>query len=208
MTKLYRTTTLVALLALPSCGGSESEMLPGDETLAVEDHLRSAMLGPLTYRFDDAYLTPADVEITIPPEYDDVHLGTKLIPADRADDLGDFECEYGESGLVSECTAQQETGLTLALLPRPLDEYRTAFTQDLSAEEVLEDARLDGANGFSFTAQAEGEGIEYQFFAIEGRTLLLARGFDGETARPTNEALEEVIDTLEQSVEMHLEEAA
>lgn len=165
--------------------------------------MQGATLGPLAYEFDNSALTAADVDVRIPPDYQTVQSATKLIPEDRARSLGEDSCTYGQSGRVSECNAEQEIGLALALLPRPIDEYRQAFEGEMS--DGLDRVELDGINGFSFTAQAEGAGTEYHFFGIDQQTLLLARTFDEATPNGASEAIDHVIATLSQSVDRRIE---
>lgn len=191
-------------LAISSCEGgndpSETEIAdPSSETM------QDASLGPFVYEFDQTALTAADVDIRIPPDYTTVQSATKLIPEERAQSLGEESCTYGQSGQVSECNAEQEIGLALALLPRPVDEYRQAFEKAGEIADNLNPTELDEIEGFSFTAQAEGAGTEYRFFAIDQRTILLARTFDESTSSSAADAIEDVIDTLSQSVDRRID---
>ncbi|WP_338240605.1 hypothetical protein [Aurantiacibacter hainanensis] len=196
-------------LAIASCGDSSAEL---GESQSVSTHpagagaMQNATLGPLTYQFDQSELTAADVDIRIPPDYQTMQSATKLIPEARAFSLGEENCSYGESGLVSECSAEQEAGLTLALLPRPVGEYREAFEEAGPIADELEPTQLNGIDGFSFTAEAEGAGTEYRFFGIDERTILLARTFDSDSTDDAGNAIEKVIRTLSRSVDDQLEE--
>ena len=186
-------------LALASCGDRDTAAGKPDMVAATEstvETLQNTTLGPLTYQFDQGALTAADVVIAIPPGYQSTSPATKLIPEARADLLGQNGCTYGESGETSACNAEQEIGLAVALLPRPIDEYRAAFD-----DERLERAELDGIDGFSFTAQARGEGTEYRFFGLEDRTIMLARKFDGSIDSEAADAIAQVITTLSESVD-------
>ncbi len=163
--------------------------------------MQSGTLGPFTYEFDQDALTAADVEMRIPPTYEESMPVTKLIPEARAQQLGEQACRYGESGQVSECNARQEIGLALALLPRPIDEYRAAFSEEGIGSADLPAVSLDGADGFAFTAEAEGAGTEYQFYGFDNRTILLARRFDGSSDdAETEEAMDDVMRSLAQSL--------
>lgn len=186
-------------LALSSCGDAGAS----DETSALatasptnDTALQNADLGPFSYQFDPNALTAVDVDIDIPPEYDTAQPATKLIPESRARLLGQDSCVYGQSGKTSKCNAQQEVGLTLALLARPVAEYRRAFDDaDLRYEAP------SGANAFSFTAQAEGAGTRYSFFGLQDRTILLARHFDDESDAAADAAIDDVIRSLSESIE-------
>ena len=159
-----------------------------------------ARVGPLRFGYDRTALTLAELQIEVPPGYDDPVWAVKLIPADRARLLGEEGCRYGQSGLEETCNARDEPGLVLALLERPLADYRQAFAaQDLN--DALAPARIDGAQGFSFTSQAEGSGVEYRFVAVDQRTLLVARRFSA-----GQQAGAEAIDAVIASVASELAE--
>jgi hypothetical protein len=204
MSTVRSAIALAALaLALTSCGDRDDATEEPDTAAATDslaENLQNTTLGPLTYQFDQGALTAADVVIAIPPGYQSTSPATKLIPEARADLLGQNGCTYGESGETSACNAEQEIGLAVALLPRPIDEYRAAFD-----DERLERAELDGIDGFSFTTQAEGAGTEYRFFGLEGRTIMLARKFDGSIDSEAAEAIAQVISTLSESVDRRIE---
>lgn len=190
-------------LALCACNGEEPELESEAQESPVgeapEPHLTARTLGSLRYSFDDTELTVTDVTLPIPPGYEDSIPATKLIPLERAEQLGEEQCSYGQSGLTTTCNAAQEAGLALALLERPLDEYRAAFVED-QMEGSLVESSLDGATGFAFTAQVEGSGTEYGFYPLEGRTLLVARQFAfGQDAGEA--AIRDVIESLAQDLE-------
>ncbi|GAA5059770.1 hypothetical protein GCM10023208_27440 [Erythrobacter westpacificensis] len=207
----YALAIAAASLAVASCGDSRPDT--GDEapdTAATQPTaaMQTATLGPFTYEFDQDALTAADIELRIPPTYEESMPVTKLIPEARAQQLGEQACRYGESGEVSECNARQEIGLALALLPRPIDEYRAAFADEDIGSTDLSPVSLDGADGFAFTAEAEGGGTDYRFYSIENRTILLARRFDGSADdAETDEAMDDVMRSLARSFEEQLEEA-
>lgn len=200
----YTSMPLAAFaLALCACNAEEQEPVSADREepaeAEVEFHLTERTLDPLGYSYDDTALTITEVTLSIPPAYDDNTRATKLIPLERAEQLGEEQCSYGESGLISVCNAEQEAGVALALLARPLEEYRAAFTDEQMGGSLVE-STLDGATGFAFTAQVEGSGTEYGFYPLGERTLLVARQFaygqdEGE------EAIRDVIDSLAQGLE-------
>lgn len=190
-------------LALFACNGEEQEPVGAIQEepakANAEPHLTERTLGPLSYSYDDTELTVTEVMLSIPPDYDDSIRATKLIPLERARQLGEEQCSYGQSGLISTCNAEQEAGLALALLERPLEEYRAAFGDDRMGGSLVE-STLDGSTGFAFTAQAEGSGTEYGFYPVEERSLLVARQFAfGQDAG--EEAIRDVIEDLAQDLE-------
>lgn len=178
----------MALLGLAACGDEEGAGANGDaspqadvvSSQAAEErgmHTARGTIGPVKFAYDNERLTRADIQLTLPPEYEEEVYATKLIPAERADQLGEESCSYGESGLTQTCTASKEPGLALGLLARPLSDYREAFEDSGISEQELEHIEVDHIEGFAFTAQAEGSGTEYCFVPVGERTLLLARTF-------------------------------
>ena len=195
------------LLALPAC--NQEPALGKDDgskrTAAASSQPRAApasgditaMVGPIPFHYDPAQLTLTEVELPVPPDYAAPVWALKLIPADRAKNLGNEACSYGESGLTQSCNPEQEAGLALALLERPLADYRETFAEgDLAGE--LEPSRLDGAEGFELTIGAEGSGIRYRFIPVEDRTLLIARQFTDDQDQQV--ALAEVLGSIAQNL--------
>jgi len=156
-------------------------------------------IGSVRYSYDPRQLTAAEVLLVMPPSRDEQIWVTKLIPASRAAALGQDSCVYTLSGKTETCTTQKEPGLMLALLERPLEDYRQAFLKEgLGAR--LAGAQLDDSRGFSFTEQADGARTEYMFLPVNERTLLVAQQFVPEDSQGT-EAIQHVIRTLEAGLE-------
>jgi hypothetical protein len=152
-------------------------------------------LGQVRYGYDPNRLTRAEIQIELPPDYEDLAWATKLIPVARARLLGQETCRYGQSGREQTCTAEAEDGLAMALLEGQIGDYRQAFLEDdVPADELSADT-IVGVAGFSFTAQAEGEGVRYRFFPVEDRTLLLALRYSGGPPAP-DAATAEVLETI------------
>ncbi|KLE35207.1 hypothetical protein [Aurantiacibacter luteus] len=169
----------IAAIMMVACdpGGVEADQA---STLAVEGpdevHLRTARLGPVLYSFDDSRLVPTEVKLAIPPTFDDTAFASKLIPVARADRLGAAQCRYDEDDQPDPCDAAQESGLSLALLERPLAEYRAAFARgDI---EPLDDAMMDGSEGFSVVVNEGAREAEYSFAGVGDRTLLVVQQSD------------------------------
>lgn len=184
--------------------GSARELSPGapgepqgseaEAPLSDSGRLASGTLGPVRFEYDATQLMLAEVLVELPPDYADQVWAAKLIPVARARLLGQDRCRYGESGRTQTCNAESEAGLILALLERPLSDYRRAFVRK-RMEDALSPARVDGTHGFSFTAQAEGSGIEFRFLALEERTVLVARQFvvgQNEGAEAINEVIRSI----------------
>ena len=195
-----------ALLALAGCGfgGGEAkskdaapEVHASTSQAAAQTSERAAhgKIGPVEFAYDDEQLTRADIQLTLPPDYEQEVYATKLIPSERADHLGEESCSYGESGLTETCTASKEPGVALGLLARPLSDYRAAFADSGIGEEELERIEVDETEGFAFTAQAEGSGTEYCFVPVGERTLLLARTFRAGAAM-SGEAIRNVLASI------------
>ena len=204
MHQLKALSCSLALFALAACGRSEApetrdELQPEPAPVLQSSDLADRTLGPIDYSFDQSQLTLTEVVLPLPPDYEDTVFASKLIPNQRAEMLGMELCNYGESGTTTSCEAEKEAGLALALLERPIDEYRAAFTQSGIGEESLSPSSVDGASGFAFTAQAEGSGTEYRFLSVDGQTLLLAKTFRAGQEQGAA-ALREVVATLAQGL--------
>jgi hypothetical protein len=180
---------------LGGCGGqSEEAAEPPASPRASPDPAAFATLGPIRFEYDTAELTLAELPIDLPPDYATQAWAVKLIPVDRAAQLGQERCTYGQPGPMRLCVAEAEPGLVMALLERPLAEYRDDFSQARLGDEITP-TQLDGQTGFSFTAEADGAGIEYRYIPVEDRTLLVARQFaPGHPAR--SPAMENVIRSI------------
>jgi hypothetical protein len=74
-----------------------------------------------------------------------------------------------------QCNAQDEAGLAMVLLERPIGDYRAAFDAANVGDLELFDTSMDGVAGFAFTARPEDGGREYSFLPIGQRTFLMAR---------------------------------
>jgi hypothetical protein len=170
-----------------------------DGAVVGGNHRTSGRIGPVRYQYDAGALTMVEVVVEVPPSFESEVWGTKLIPVQRAAMLGQQLCQYGESGRIDTCEAENEAGLVLALLERPLADYQQAFVENGLGDE-LSPTQLDGSRGFTVTAQAEGSGIEYHFLPLRERTILLARQFHaGQDAG--GEAVQDVIRSIARGLE-------
>ncbi|RJY08223.1 hypothetical protein [Aurantiacibacter aquimixticola] len=191
-----------ALLALPSCGPSDDGAQSNDPAEAVsprpDTSESTATLGHITYSFDPRLLTAADVDIAIPPANDRHHTATKLIPADRAARIGQEGCMYGADDVPTRCNAEREPGLALALLPRPIGEYRGHF-QGQSAYGV-DTVERSGVEGFAYRSQADAVVTEYLFLPSRDRTILIARSVGDNLPDHVANEFEEVIYSIASAV--------
>lgn len=176
---------LCALLCLPlltGCGqeadsadsqvldGAAVDVMSGDEVLA---ELQSGSIGPLRFNYDAQELTLIEMPIMFPIGPQQQAWGAKLVPADRADLLGQQGCIYGNPPRRRTCNARDEGGLVLSLLERPIEDYRADFVKaGLGAQ--LKPARLDGATGFAYNRTRLGSHSLYRFIPVGERTLMLA----------------------------------
>ncbi|GGD48514.1 hypothetical protein GRI62_08000 [Erythrobacter arachoides] len=169
-------------------------------TQTAGESTRNARLGPIAYTFDNTQLVPTEVTLGIPPGYEAKAFASKLIPVDRAQNLGTEQCRYDAREEPVPCDASRESGLALALLERPIIEYRAAFDDADILPAMLEDVRLDGSEGFTYLAQKpDGSGIQYSFLDVDERTMLLVRYYEG--AEP---ALEEEVSAVLTSIKQSL----
>ncbi len=130
-------------------------------------------IGPVVYAFAPGRLTRAEIQLDLPPAYTTTVWATKMIPVARAALLGEDQCRYGRSQVPQTCTAEAEDGLALALLDRPLADYRRQFVQAGLPELALKPAALADARGFEFTAENGGTVTSYGFYPAGERVLLV-----------------------------------
>ena len=177
-------------LAIAACGDGQSPpdsaaTAPapepdGDRTAGndLNDAAReTGSVGPLRYSYVPAVLQRVDVRTSLPPDYESKRSGIKLIPVERAALLGERECSYGESGMVTECNAEQEAGLEIVQLDGPLPRWRETFADSRIGAGSLESVEIGGVSGFRFTAHVEGSGAEYNFLPAGDATMLVKRRF-------------------------------
>ncbi|WP_126665507.1 hypothetical protein [Croceibacterium ferulae] len=176
---------LCALLCLPALGGCEQQpgsasgsgpdvagidVMDGDEVLA---ELQSGSLGPLRFDYDQEALTLIEMPIMFPIGPQQQAWGAKLVPADRADLLGQQGCIYGDPPRRRTCNARDEGGLVMSLLERPIQDYREDFIQAGLGAELMP-ARLDGSVGFAYRRTRLGRHSLYRFIPVGERTLMVA----------------------------------
>jgi len=146
------------------------DVMSGEEVLA---ELQSASIGPLRFDYDARELTLIEMPIMFPIGPQQQAWGAKLVPADRADLLGQQGCIYGNPPRRRICNARDEGGLVLSLLERPIDDYREDFVKAGLGNELVP-ARLDGATGFAYNRNRLGRHALYRFIPVGERTLMLA----------------------------------
>lgn len=203
MYQLKRLGVGLCLAALAAC--EDPTAAPVDElaaaphtplaTISRSNVLTTGSLGPVTYGFAPELLTRAEIQLPLPPAYTMSVWATKLIPISRAAALGEDSCRYGQAEPLQTCTAEKEDGLTIALLERPLADYRAAFVRAGSGE-ALQPATLAGSSGFAFLASTQDARATYGFYAVEDRTLLVARQSSGTGGRALDAAFQEVLESL------------
>lgn len=146
------------------------DVMTGDEVLA---ELQSGSLGPLRFDYDARELTLIEMPIAFPIGPQQQVWGAKLLPADRADRLGQRGCMYGDPPRRRTCNARDEGGLVMTLLERPIADYREHFVlAGLGAQ--LTPAQLNGATGFAYNRDRLGSHALYRFIPVGERTLMLA----------------------------------
>ena len=182
---MYQLRVLIVLgvAALSAWGGNKPEhetKAPGEaasHVTTVEDAPARGSVGPIEYSFAPQILTRTEIQIKVPPGFDHLAWATKLIPLGRASTLGEMSCRYGASGQVQLCSADREDGLAMALLERPIGDYRRQFANDSAQGSKLEPSTLAGHSGFKYSLATAASGVIYGFYPVGERTLLLARRF-------------------------------
>ena len=174
-----------ALLLLPPLTACEQQAFDGtgreqsgsgagkQATQQARADLQSATIGPLRYEYDHRALTLIEMPIMFPIGPQQQAWGSKLVPAARADQLGQPGCVYGDPPRRRTCNARDEGGLVLALLERPIDDYREGFVRAGLGTQLMP-AQLDGAAGFAYNRTRLGTHALYRFIPVGERTLMLA----------------------------------
>lgn len=197
---------LAALLALCSCGDPAPDTASADERpaernpdAAVQASRRETMasgtLGKVNYSFDTRLLTRAEIDLPLPPDFTESVFAIKLIPIAYADNLGSPGCSYGISLDDETCTAEEEIGIALALLERPIADYRTEIeAENLSPGQIMTH-KIAGMDSFTVRFERDPTRQSYTYMPVEERTLVIAqRKSEGENA--ASAALDEVIASL------------
>lgn len=128
--------------------------------------------GPLTYRYKPGRYTSAPVLFSLPGAADWPVEGEKLIPWQRASQLGQSSCRYGLSGQIQVCTAEKEAGLTFAVINRPLAKLRKQLPAALT-----EPTTLAGRDGLRIVEEAEGSGSSYILIPAGSETVAAIRSW-------------------------------
>ena len=134
-------------------------------------------IGPVQYSYPPQRLTRAEIQIEVPPDHKSSAWATKLVSVDSARLLGEKSCRYGGSHDAQVCSAEMEDGLAMALLDRPIGDYRRTFTQRPALGAKLEPATLARRQGFRYSVAAGKSAVIYAFYPVGERTLLLTRRF-------------------------------
>ncbi|RPF72363.1 hypothetical protein [Aurantiacibacter spongiae] len=191
-----------ACLTLTACDAQKAGQTEPDaaQSLAspdiVANDLTDGSIGPIGYDFDASVLSRAEVDVPLPPDFDEPTYATKFIPTELLDNIGTAGCSYGDSPDDSECTAEEEVGLALALLDRPYADY----VADASLRELggkpRHSASVAGREGFGLTWTNGATTVDFTYLPAGERTLVVIdRTEDGTTAG--REALAQVRDSLD-----------
>ena len=189
-------------LAAAACS-EEAPSIPGDENggavpiaTPVREVQAVATVGPIEYFFSPERLTRSEIQLRLPPEDKGSVWATKLIPAERAAMLGAERCRYGASQQLEMCTAELEEGVALALLERPLGDYRRSFETPGEAGTAVRPAAIAGATGFEYRRTLDGAVMTYSFYPAGERTLLVTKR-ESEGSGELDPALREVLASLQ-----------
>ena len=185
---MYQAVRLCCLsaLLLSACADERVDVQPSDEGTPAHvassglDSLTRGSLGQVEYRFDPQRLTRAEIDIALPPDSEDTVFAVKFIPVELSGNLGTQGCSYGISADNEECTADEEVGIALALLERPIDHYRLELEEEADNGSLDTQVMLAGHRGFAFSSEDPKTEVRYTFLPLHGRTLLLMeRSEDG-----------------------------
>ena len=172
---------LVCVLGFAACDVDETLDATGDASVSQpvaelgEDDLTRGSIGQVDYRFDAQRLTRAEIDLALPPDFEATTFAVKFIPAELSGNIGTEGCSYGKSADNDECTADEEVGIALALLERPIAHYRDTFDDSDPADGSFdEDIILAGHRGFALSQNGAKTRMRFTFLPVEGRTLLVA----------------------------------
>lgn len=129
--------------------------------------------GSLTYAYRPGRYASVPVTFSLPGARDWPVEGEKLIPWDRAGQLGELSCRYGLSGEAGPCVAEKEAGLTFAVIDRPLARLRQKVPAAL-----VEPSKLAGREGITVVEQAEGSGTSYMLIPAGPQTIAVVRRWE------------------------------
>ena len=186
---------MIVLAALPLAACDPANPRQPERSVGAGKRI-AGRLGPVRYSFNNANLTLAEVMLALPPGYQELLYAVKLIPSHRAVLLGSPGCTYDGSTVEELCNAQDEAGLAMVLLERPIGDYRAGFEAASVGDIELFDTSLDGVKGFAFQARPEDGGREYRFFPLGERTFLMARR-PGPLSVEEKAAIDDVIASLD-----------
>lgn len=192
----------IALLAsLSACGNNQPAAdTPSNATAAAAQPvllpsqsaptLGEERVGAFRFRVDTTKLAKVGTNISVPPDWKSYVLGFKLIAPERARMLDRGKCIYGASDTPVPCNADQEAGLSFALLNVPY----AALKAQLPADQI-EALHLAGVDGVRWSIGAEEEGAEYSLIPSDAGTLLIVNQYR-ETGNPDGMAIAEALGTL------------
>lgn len=155
--------------AVVADGDIPVEIMTGEEVLA---RLTSASVGPLQFDYDSRTLTLIEMPVLFPIGPEQQTWGAKLVPAERAERLGEQGCLYGDPPRRRTCNARDEGGLVVSLLERPIADYRADFHRAGLADALVPD-HLDGTPGFAYYRERLGRRSRYRFIPVGERTLMV-----------------------------------
>jgi hypothetical protein len=172
------------VLALAACGQTRDE--PPAPRVTTE-----GFLGAVTYRYDPALLTAADVRVSFPAALGQDLYAVKLVPARGISGSPDL-CPGAADG----CPVELQPGVTLALLERPFDRYADAVQASELAPESAPTI-VAGVEGIAIDAGTEGGlEVEYQIVPVDNRALLIMRQRDDQSPAE-KQALDDVVASLD-----------
>lgn len=143
----------------------------------------------ITYAKDT--FTQVQMSQHLPPKYLTPYAGIKLISPSRATLIGKNQCSYGESDIISTCTAEKEGGISFVVV----NDSISNLTSELDAS-LKTNTTISGKQAVVWKIGAEGAGADYYFVAInQNKTLMITRLYTDE-GFPSNDSFDEIKSTL------------
>jgi len=172
------------VITLAGCGSSREDS-PARST-TTEGHI-----GPVTYRYDPALLTAADVRVSFPVALGHEIYAVKLLPARGIEGSPDLCPDEAEG-----CPVEVQPGLTLALLEQPYERYAEALGgSDLA--QAADPTTVAGEEGLVVDGGSEdGLEVEYHLVPVDNRALLIMRQRDDQSPEE-KQALDQVVASLD-----------
>lgn len=131
---------------------------------------------------------------TLPPRYQVNYGGIKLIDASHLSTLGQQNCYYGESGLLTVCSVEKEAGIAIFEVDNTIDTLTTEIKDQITS------TTLGSYDAKKWSAGAEGDGIEIYYIELLNKKTLIVQNQYTDIGMsyefPPRALFEQIVDTL------------